>query len=112
MFFDHTARVQRLQDLMTDRAVDAVLLTAGADLPYFSGYTAMPLERITALVIGREGDPTLFVPALEAPRVEPGDFDIVSWGETDDPIGLVAKRLGSSRSIAVGETMWSSFLLD
>ncbi len=97
---------------MSNHEVDAMLLTAGADLPYFSGYTAMPLERITAFVVGREGDPTLFVPALEAPRVEPGDFEIASWGETDDPIGLVAKRLGSPSTVAVGETMWSSFLLD
>ena len=110
--FDLISRVQRLQELMRERGVDAVLLTAGADMPYFSGYSAMPLERITALVIGREGDPTLFVPALEAPRVDQGDFEVVSWGETDDPIGLVVKRLGSSSTVAVGETMWSSFLLD
>ncbi len=98
---------------MGERKVDAVLLTAGADLPYFSGYSAMPLERITAFVVGRDGDPTLFVPALEAPRVDEGDFEIVSWGETDDPIGLVVQRLGSSSTVvAVGETMWSSFLLD
>jgi Xaa-Pro aminopeptidase len=72
----------------------------------------MPLERITAFVVGRDGEPTLFVPALEAPRVEPRNFEIVPWGETDDPIGLVVKRLSSSSSVSVGETMWSSFLLD
>ncbi|CAN5782956.1 Xaa-Pro peptidase family protein [soil metagenome] len=110
--FDYAPRVQGLQQLMGERGVDAVLLTAGADMPYFTGYSAMPLERITALVVGREGESTLFVPALEAPRVEKGDFLVVPWGETDDPIGLVVKRLGSPRSIAVGETMWSSFLLD
>jgi Xaa-Pro aminopeptidase len=110
--FDYASRVRRLQELMGERGVDAVLLTAGADMPYFSGYTAMPLERITAFVVGRDGDPTLFVPALEAPRVETGDFEVVPWGETDDPMGLVAKRLGSAPSIAVGDTMWSAFLLE
>ncbi|MEX2135066.1 MAG: Xaa-Pro peptidase family protein [Acidimicrobiia bacterium] len=110
--FDYAGRLQQLQEIMGERGVDGVLLTAGSDMPYFSGYSAMPLERITAFVFGREGDPTLFVPALEAPRVDQGDFEIESWGETDDPIGLVVKRLGSSSSIAVGETMWSSFLLD
>ncbi len=97
---------------MADRGVDAVILTAGADLPYFSGYTAMPLERITAFVIPAQGEPSLFVPLLEAPRVASGDFEIIPWGETDDPIGLVVGRLGSARSIAVGDTMWSSFLLE
>ena len=110
--FDYASRVRRLQDLMGERGVDAVLLTAGADMPYFSGYTAMPLERITALVVERDGEPTLFVPALEAPRVGQGEFEVVAWGETEEPIGLVAKRLGSASVIAVGDTMWSSFLLE
>ena len=110
--FDFASRVQKLQELMGERGIDSVLLTAGADMPYFSGYTAMPLERITAFIVGREEDPTLFVPALEAPRVDQKDFEVVAWGETDDPIGLVVECLGSSSRIAVGETMWSSFLLD
>jgi Xaa-Pro aminopeptidase len=109
--FDFASRVSRLQALMSDHGIDTVLLAAGSDMPYFSGYSAMPLERITALVVGRDGEPTLFVPALEAPRVEPGDFEVVPWGETDDPIGLVVKSLGSASAIAVGDTMWSSFLL-
>ena len=110
--FDYASRVSRLQALMSDHSIDTVLLTAGSDMSYFSGYTAMPLERITAFVVGRDGDPTLFVPALEAPRVETGDFEVAPWGETDDPIGLVMKRLSSSSRVAIGDTMWSSFLLD
>ncbi|REK18399.1 MAG: aminopeptidase P family protein [Actinobacteria bacterium] len=109
--FDYASRVARLQVLMSERGIDAVLLTAGSDLPYFSGYTAMPLERITALVVPSEGDPTLFVPALEAPRVETGQFEMMPWGETDDVLGSIASRLSGSDAIAVGETMWSSFLL-
>jgi Xaa-Pro aminopeptidase len=110
--FDYASRVRRLQELMGERGVDAVLLTAGADMPYFSGYNAMPLERITAFVVGRVGEPILFVPALEAPRVDRGDFEVVAWGETEEPIALVTKRLGSASAIAVGDTMWSSFLLE
>lgn len=110
--FDYPHRVQRLQGHMAESGVDAVVLTAGADLPYFSGYTAMPLERITAFVIPDQGEPALFVPQLEGPRVTPGEFEIIAWGETDDPIGLVIKRFGAARSIAVGDTMWSSFLLE
>jgi Xaa-Pro aminopeptidase len=112
MSFDHAARVGRLQELMVERGVDAVVLAAGSDITYFSGYTATPFERITALVVGNAGEPVLFVPQLEAPRVEQGDFGVVPWGDTDDPIGMVVDRVGSVRSVAVGDTMWSSFLLD
>lgn len=110
--FDYPGRVERLQALLADRDVDAVILTAGADLPYFSGYTAMPLERITAFVIPADGEPSLFVPQLEAPRVDPGSFEIVPWGETDDALGMVVQQLGKSRRVAVGDTTWASFLME
>ena len=56
---------------MTTDGVDVLLLSVGADLPYFCGYEAMPLERITMLVVPRDGDATLVVPGLEASRVTP-----------------------------------------
>ena len=41
---------------MADHGVDVLLLSVGADLPYLTGYEAMPLERLTMLVLPREGD--------------------------------------------------------
>ena len=46
-----------------------LLLSVGPDLPWLTGYEAMPLERLTMLVLPRDGDATLVVPRLEAPRV-------------------------------------------
>ena len=89
----------RVRAAMVDRGVDAVLLSVGADLPWLCGYEAMPLERLTMLVVPRDGDATLVVPRLEAPRVteRPEVFSLRTWDETDDPIGVVAVagRLGS-----------------
>jgi hypothetical protein len=34
-----------------DESVDGLLASMGADLPYFTGYQAMPLERLTLLAI-------------------------------------------------------------
>lgn len=110
--FDYPTRVRRLQDLMIERGVDSVVLTAGTDMPYFTGYTAMPLERITAFVILQVGVPQMFVPQLEAPKVKPGEFEIVPWSETEDPIALAARALGSADRVGVSDKTWSSFLLD
>ena len=41
---------------MADLGVDALVLSHGADLPWLTGYRAMPLERITALVLTAAGD--------------------------------------------------------
>lgn len=109
--FDYPARVRRLQDSMGDHDVDVALLSVGADLPYFTGYEAMATERLTVLVVRRDRDPVLVIPELEAPRVEPGSFEVRPWGETEDPVALAAGIAGSPGRVAVGDRMWSVFLL-
>jgi Xaa-Pro aminopeptidase len=107
-------RIARARAEMAARDVDVLLLSVGADLPYFTGYEAMPLERLTMLVVPRDGEATLVIPRLEAPRVvpRPDVFALLPWGETDDPIALVAKLAGGSRTAAIGDTTWARFLVD
>jgi Xaa-Pro aminopeptidase len=65
------------------------------------------------LVLPREGEATLVVPALEAPRVEerPGAFVLRPWGETEDPVAIVAGLAGRPDRAAVGDRTWATFLL-
>lgn len=109
MGFDHVGRLSRLQTSMEESGVDVTLLSVGADLPYFTGYEAMASERLTVLVVPRVGEAVLFVPKLEAPRVEEGPFVVRAWAETDDPVALAA-GVASPSSVAVGDHMWSVFL--
>src|SRR4029079_17326930 len=108
-------RVARARERMTEIGVDVLLLSVGADLPYLTGYEAMPLERLTMLVLPREGDAQLVVPRLEAPRVvaAPDLFEIVPWEENEHPVQLVAERLGAGPvRAAIGDTTWARFVLD
>ncbi len=93
--------------------IDVLLLSVGADLPWLIGYEAMPLERLTMLVVPADGDATLIVPRLEAPRVvERGDlFTIAPWNETDDPLDLVASLVGTAPTAAIGDRTWAQFLV-
>jgi Xaa-Pro aminopeptidase len=104
----------RARARMSELGVDVLLLSVGPDLPYLTGYEAMPLERLTMLVLPREGDAALVVPRLEAPRVEerPDLFSLVPWDETDDPVELVANLAGSPASAAIGDRTWARFLLE
>jgi Xaa-Pro aminopeptidase len=106
-------RIVRARSRMEDLGVEVLLLSVGADLPYFTGYTAMPLERLTMLVLPRAGEATLVVPALEAPRVEerPSAFTIRPWTETEDPLSIVAGLAGRPGRVAVGDRTWATFLL-
>ena len=103
---------------MRDLGVDVLLLSTGADLPYLTGYEAMPLERLTMLVAPVDAGAVLVVPTLEAPRVveRPDAFELFTWDETDDPIeivaGLVAGMAPDSTSAAIGDHTWARFVLD
>ncbi|HVF13586.1 MAG TPA: Xaa-Pro peptidase family protein, partial [Acidimicrobiales bacterium] len=107
-------RTERVRSRMAELEVDVLLLSLGADLPWLTGYQAMPLERLTMLVLPVEGDATLVVPRLEAPRVDPHPdlFDVLAWDESEDPAGLVADLAGRRRQrVAVSDRTWATFVL-
>src|ERR1051325_2927486 len=108
------SRVERVRQRMAEVDVDVLLLSLGADLPWLTGYHAMPLERLTMLVLPASGDATLVVPTLEAPRVKPRPelFEIRPWNETEDPVGIVASLVGGGRKrLAISDRAWATFLL-
>jgi Xaa-Pro aminopeptidase len=109
LLVDHNLRLERLKSVMEVNGVDAVLLSVGADLPYFTGYEAMATERVTMLVVTVSGEPTLFIPALEAPRVDANGLNIRPWHETEDPLGIISDRLAKAPTLAVGDQTWSVF---
>jgi Xaa-Pro aminopeptidase len=93
--------------------VDALLLSLGADLPWVTGYEAMPLERLTMLVLPADGPAVLVVPRLEAPRVaeDPDVFELRPWQESEDPVEIVAQLVGSRTRLAVSDRAWATFVL-
>jgi Xaa-Pro aminopeptidase len=111
--FDYSARMDRARQEMTNRGVDVLLASLGSDLPYLTGYEAMPLERLTMAVVPGDGDPVLVVPELEAPRVRrvPGVFTVMPWGETEDAIRIVADVMGAAKRAMIGDHTWAVFLL-
>jgi Xaa-Pro aminopeptidase len=101
--------------------VDVLLLSLGADLPWLTGYEAMPLERLTMLVLPVKGDPVLVVPALEAPRVARADevFEVRPWLDTEEPVGIVrsivaaqdGRGSGGIRRVAISDRTWATSVL-
>ncbi len=78
------------------KGADVLLVSLGSDLP-------VP-DRLPGHAAGAPDhgcrpprrDAVLVVPELEAPRVvpRPGVFEIRPWGETEDPVALVAGHAG------------------
>jgi Xaa-Pro aminopeptidase len=110
-------RLAAAQKATGDAGLEALLVAPGADLRYLTGYQALPLERLTCLVLPAEGDPFLVVPLLEQPAAKASpagglDIEITGFGETDDAYELIARRLPPrTRRFAVDNHMWAEKLL-
>jgi Xaa-Pro aminopeptidase len=117
-------RLDATRAAMAPAGIDVLLVSPGTDLRYLTGYDALPLERLTCLVLPVADEPFLVVPRLELPAAQavlglnaraagPGlAVELVAYDETDDPYGLVARRLGSGvRVAAVDDHMWAAKVL-
>jgi Xaa-Pro aminopeptidase len=114
-------RVHAARDTADELGLDVVVVTPGSDLRYLCGYDAHAMERLTALVVPRRGEPLLVVPRLEAPMVAASPagalgLDVLAWDETDDPFARLASevtaRLGAAPArVAVGNRTWAEHAL-
>jgi Xaa-Pro aminopeptidase len=120
-------RLARAQAAARDAGLDALLVGVGADLQYLAGYGALPLERLTLLVVptATGAAPVLIAPRLEAtparacPAAASGAVTVATWEETEDPMLLVASVLetasgasaASIASVAVSDSLRAAFLL-
>ncbi len=92
-------RLTAARELAERAGLEAILVGVGADLRYLAGYPAMPLERLTMLVIPARGAWSLVVPRLEetparlCPPAATGDLPVVTWEEGDDAHAQVAGLL-------------------
>jgi len=99
-------RVARAQQLMAEAKprFDALYLTPGTSLEYFSGIRWGPSERLLALLLPRQGDPLLVGPGFEEGRLREQlrwPIDVRVWQEDESPYLVAAKWL-SERGMATG----------
>ena len=118
-------RISAAQARAAEAGLSAILVGVGADLRYLTGYPAMPLERLTMLVIPASGAPSLVAPRLEAtparacPPAAAGYLPVVTWEEADDAHALVASMVraaldeprGRALRVAVSDDLPARHLL-
>ncbi len=112
------SRLARAQQRLRDTETAALFVGPSADLRWLVGYEALPLERLTLLVVPAHGDATLVVPELEVPRAEDsGAGDAVAiraFDEVQDPFDLVATAVGDADvagRMAIQDRLWAMFTL-
>jgi len=98
---ERAGRVGRARELMSEAGIDALFLTGGTSLDYFSGMSWGLSERLFALVIPGRGNPFVVTPAFEEDRAREqialGPFDastpVLTWNEDESPYALVGNGL-------------------
>ncbi|MGA8765261.1 MAG: Xaa-Pro peptidase family protein [Candidatus Sulfotelmatobacter sp.] len=106
---ERSARQEHARKLMSENAIDALVLMSGTSLNYFTGIRWWGGERLFALVLPAKSDAFYVCPAFEegrareqianAPQGERADLR--TWQEDESPYRLVAQGL-KDRGVATG----------
>ena len=93
---ERRARIAKLQRLMVEQKIGALILESGSSLDYFTGIQWHRSERTTAAVIPARGDIVVVTPAFEEPSIREtlavGD-DVRPWNEHESPFALLVGAL-------------------
>jgi len=98
---ERTARVERARELMAANGLQAIAVTTGNSLTYYSAAKWWTSERFFAMVLPAKGNAFFVCPAFEQGRAQEqlalGPFrsnaDIRIWQEDEDPYQRVAEGL-------------------
>jgi Xaa-Pro dipeptidase len=105
---ERRGRIEKARRLMAEHKLDAILLTGGTSLVYFTGLRWGSSERLLAILIPRTGNPYVVCPAFEEDRAREqlalgplAHTDVATWQEDESPFERVAQGL-KDRGVAAG----------
>jgi Xaa-Pro dipeptidase len=115
---ERKARIAKVQMLMGQRKVAALLIEPGSTLDYFTGIRWHRSERITLAIIPAHGDVLVVTPAFEEPSVRETlqvSADVRAWNEHESPIDRIVQGLrdrGAASGILAVESTTRFFIVD
>jgi len=115
---ERRARIAKVQMLMSERKVAALLIEPGSTLDYFTGIQWRRSERITLAVIPVHGDVVVVTPAFEEPSVRETlqvGGDVRPWNEHESPIERIVQGLrdrGADSGVLAVESTTRFFIVD
>jgi Xaa-Pro dipeptidase len=111
-------RIARVQALMTEQKIAALLIEPGSTLDYFTGIRWHRSERTTAALIATHGEIVVVTPAFEEPSVRETlqvGASVKIWNESESPFERIVQGLRErgvvSGTVAV-ESTTRFFIID
>ena len=115
---ERRARIAKVQALMVQRQVAALLVEPGPTLDYFTGIRWHRSERITLAVIPARGEVLVVTPAFEEPSVRETlqvGGDVRAWNEHESPFQKIVQGLqdrGAVSGVVAVEPTLRFFIVD
>ena len=96
---ERQARLAKVQGLIQEKKVAALLVESGSTLEYFTGIHWFASERVTAAIIPASGPVIIVTPFFESPSIRemlqvPGE--IRTWQEDENPFELIAQSVATA----------------
>ena len=114
---ERKARLERARRLMAEHKLDALMLTGGTSMQYFTGMRWGNSERLTCAIVPVRGNAFIVTPKFEEERTREqarlgplgAATEVYTWEEHESPYALVARGLKSlgvtTGAIGVEETV-------
>lgn len=109
---ERAARLAKVQRLMQEAGIGALLVEPGSSLVYFTGIQWWRSERLTAALIPAEGEVMVVTPFFEAPSIRESlaiPADVRTWNEHENPLAVVAgwlrEKTLANKMVAMEETV-------
>lgn len=104
---ERRARIEKAKELMRANKIDALMLTGGTSMEYFTGIKWGLSERLLTAIIPVTGSAFLVTPKFEEERAMEQahlgplgkEADVYAWEEHEDPYALIAQGF-KSRGLA------------
>jgi Xaa-Pro dipeptidase len=115
---ERRARIAKVQWLMEQRKLAALLVEPGSALDYFTGIRWHRSERITLAIIPARGEVLVVTPAFEEPSVRETlqvGGDVRPWNEHESPFELIVQSLrdrGAATGLIAVEPTVRFFVVD
>jgi Xaa-Pro dipeptidase len=112
------ARIAKVQALMIQRKVSALLVEPGSSLDYFTGIRWRRSERITLAIIPAAGETIVVTPAFEEPSIRETlqvGGDVRPWNEHESPYERIVQALrdrGIPSGVLAAESTVRFFIVD
>jgi Xaa-Pro dipeptidase len=114
---ERRARIAKVQALMAQRKVAALLLEPGSSLDYFTGIQWHRSERTTAAIVPASGEILIVTPAFEEPSVRETlqvGGDVRPWNEHESPFDHIVQGLkdrGINSGVIAAESTIRFFII-